>query len=105
VRKGSVYRSGRSPDWLKMKNPACAAITREAARSNGETADQMSMALPVAIRAVACPRLHRRCWTARPDLGDRWPSRLVATAAENCLNAQSVHFVCGSQPLPNNRDL
>jgi hypothetical protein len=23
------YRSGRSPDWLKMKNPACAAVKRE----------------------------------------------------------------------------
>ena len=29
-RKDSLYRSGRSPDWLKMKNPACAA--REWAR-------------------------------------------------------------------------
>jgi ATP-dependent DNA ligase len=29
-RKDSIYRSGRSPDWLKMKNPACAAVTREA---------------------------------------------------------------------------
>jgi bifunctional non-homologous end joining protein LigD len=29
-RKGSTYRSGRSPDWLKMKNPACAAVKREA---------------------------------------------------------------------------
>jgi ATP-dependent DNA ligase len=29
-RKDSMYRSGRSPDWLKMKNPACAAVTREA---------------------------------------------------------------------------
>jgi bifunctional non-homologous end joining protein LigD len=29
-RKESPYRSGRSPDWLKMKNPACAAVTREA---------------------------------------------------------------------------
>jgi bifunctional non-homologous end joining protein LigD len=28
-RKGSPYRSGRSPDWLKMKNPACAAVRRE----------------------------------------------------------------------------
>jgi ATP-dependent DNA ligase len=25
-RKDSPYRSGRSPDWLKMKNPACAAV-------------------------------------------------------------------------------
>jgi hypothetical protein len=29
-RKDSAYRSGRSPNWLKMKNPACAAVTREA---------------------------------------------------------------------------
>jgi bifunctional non-homologous end joining protein LigD len=29
-RKDSPYRSGRSPDWLKMKNPACAAVRREA---------------------------------------------------------------------------
>ncbi len=28
-RKGSTYRSGRSADWLKMKNPACAAVKRE----------------------------------------------------------------------------
>jgi bifunctional non-homologous end joining protein LigD len=28
-RKGSPYRSGRSPDWLKAKNPACAAVKRE----------------------------------------------------------------------------
>jgi len=29
-RKGSEYRSGRSPDWLKMKNPVAPAVTREA---------------------------------------------------------------------------
>jgi bifunctional non-homologous end joining protein LigD len=29
-RRDSAYRSGRSRDWLKMKNPACAAVTREA---------------------------------------------------------------------------
>jgi bifunctional non-homologous end joining protein LigD len=29
-RKDSPYRSGRSPDWLKLKNPACAAVKREA---------------------------------------------------------------------------
>jgi hypothetical protein len=30
-------------------------------------------------------RPHRRCWPARPDLGGLWPSRLVATAAADCL--------------------
>ena len=29
-RKDSAYRSGRSSDWLKMKNPACEAVRREA---------------------------------------------------------------------------
>ena len=29
-RKDSAYRSGRSPDWLKMKNPAAPAVRREA---------------------------------------------------------------------------
>jgi ATP-dependent DNA ligase len=33
-RKDSRYRSGRSPDWLKMKNRACAAVTREAAEED-----------------------------------------------------------------------
>jgi bifunctional non-homologous end joining protein LigD len=28
-RKNSMYRSGRSPDWLKMKNPAAPAVKRE----------------------------------------------------------------------------
>ena len=29
-RKDSPYRSGRSPDWLKLKNPGCEAVRREA---------------------------------------------------------------------------
>jgi ATP-dependent DNA ligase len=29
-RKDSAYRSARWPDWLKMKNPGAAAVTREA---------------------------------------------------------------------------
>ena len=28
-RKDSRYRSGPSPDWIKSKNPACAAVKRE----------------------------------------------------------------------------
>jgi bifunctional non-homologous end joining protein LigD len=28
-RKDSSYRSGRSPHWIKSKNPACAAVVRE----------------------------------------------------------------------------
>jgi bifunctional non-homologous end joining protein LigD len=29
-RKHSLYRSGRSPDWLKSKSPMCEAVRREA---------------------------------------------------------------------------
>ena len=35
-RKDSVYRSGRSPDWLKMKNPDAPAVTREAEEEWGK---------------------------------------------------------------------
>jgi bifunctional non-homologous end joining protein LigD len=36
-RLGSRYRSGRSPDWLKFKNPACAAVKREAEEDWGHS--------------------------------------------------------------------
>ena len=29
-RLGSTYRFGRSPDWLKFKNPSAPAVKREA---------------------------------------------------------------------------
>jgi bifunctional non-homologous end joining protein LigD len=35
-RLGSRYRSGRSPDWLKFKNPAAPAVKREAEEDWGE---------------------------------------------------------------------
>ena len=34
---------------------------------------------------------HRRCWSARPDLGERWSSRLVATASAIYLSAWANH--------------
>jgi bifunctional non-homologous end joining protein LigD len=34
-RLGSRYRSGRSPDWLKFKNPAAPAVKREAEEDCG----------------------------------------------------------------------
>jgi hypothetical protein len=34
-RLGSLYRSGRSPHWLKIKNPAAPAVTREAEKDWG----------------------------------------------------------------------
>jgi len=35
-RKGSAYRSGRSPDWLKMKNSDAPAVKREAEEDWGK---------------------------------------------------------------------
>jgi bifunctional non-homologous end joining protein LigD len=35
-RKDSAYRSGRSPDWLKMKNPTAPAVKREAEEDWGK---------------------------------------------------------------------
>ena len=35
-RLGSRYRSGRSPDWLKFKNPAAPAVRREAEEDWGK---------------------------------------------------------------------
>jgi hypothetical protein len=34
--KGSPYRSGRSSDWLKMKNPDAPAVKREAEEDWGK---------------------------------------------------------------------
>jgi ATP-dependent DNA ligase len=45
-RKDSAYRSGRSPDWLKMKNPACEAVRREAVRVSGGGHPQKQKARP-----------------------------------------------------------
>jgi bifunctional non-homologous end joining protein LigD len=35
-RLGSRYRSGRSPDWLKFKNPQAPAVKREAEEDRGQ---------------------------------------------------------------------
>ena len=36
-RKDSAYRSGRSPDWLKMKNSNAPAVKREAEEDWGKS--------------------------------------------------------------------
>jgi bifunctional non-homologous end joining protein LigD len=35
-RLGSRYRSGRTPDWLKFKNPEAPAVKREAEEEWGQ---------------------------------------------------------------------
>ena len=47
-RLGSRYRSGRSPDWLKFKNPDAPAVKREAERIG---ADEASPRRPQIIRS------------------------------------------------------
>ena len=42
-RLGSTYRSGRSPDWLKFKNPEAPAVKREAEEDWG----RRGVAMPV----------------------------------------------------------
>jgi hypothetical protein len=37
--KSSPYRSGRLPYWLKMKNPACAAVNARGGRGLGNALD------------------------------------------------------------------
>jgi hypothetical protein len=43
-RKDSLYRSGRSKDWLKMKNPACEAVKSEAEEDCGSDDDAIDAA-------------------------------------------------------------
>jgi hypothetical protein len=43
-RRDSTYRSGRSPDWLKMKNADAPAVKREAEEDWGKGAVAMSAA-------------------------------------------------------------
>jgi bifunctional non-homologous end joining protein LigD len=45
-RKGSPYRSGRSADWLKMKNPAAPAGKREAEEDWGRWTRRRNNSLP-----------------------------------------------------------
>jgi hypothetical protein len=59
VRKGSPYRSGRSPDWLKMKNPEGPAVKREAeeawAKRNGDDRQD-------GCGDIELSRVGRVCW-------------------------------------------
>ena len=49
-RKDSPYRSGPSPDWLKMKNPDAPAVKREAEEDWG--GDQCGMATMNTVRSM-----------------------------------------------------
>jgi bifunctional non-homologous end joining protein LigD len=51
-RLGSLYRSGRSSDWIKVKNPATPAVKREAERTGAPWANGRADAPPL-LAAVA----------------------------------------------------
>src|SRR5262249_51790412 len=63
-RKDSIYRSGRSPDWLKMKNLDAPAVKREAEEDvvprNRELAHDRRGARPAHIRRRRLGRRHVR---------------------------------------------
>ena len=67
-RLGSRYRSGRSPDWLKFKNPEAPAVKREAGRIGAVRADDRSASAA-----------DRKSHSVRGDRGrtDRRPDRAV----------------------------
>jgi hypothetical protein len=58
---------------------------------------------PRGARCVSLgPRPRCRCWPSRSDLGERWPSRLVATAVETRLSVRRnpIHnFLVPIEPL------
>ena len=68
-RKDSMYRSGRSPDWLKFKNPAAPAVKREAEEDwgKGRWRRQGGRARPDRVNAVS---IFLTCWSA-PQTVDR----------------------------------
>ena len=52
-RKGSPYSSGRSPHWLKSKNPDSAAVIREAEKDWGRYARMATHTINPRTRAIA----------------------------------------------------
>ena len=62
------YRSGRSPNWLKFKNPAAPAVKREAERRTGADSKEPAQAPSSLLRVVPAP-LIEGVPTAPPALG------------------------------------
>jgi hypothetical protein len=75
-RLDSIYCSGRSPDWLKMKNPDAQAVKREA-----ELADDIVVGR--IMRAAAAPVGSPWMWTLLYEHHeDRTPHGYAATREE-----------------------
>jgi ATP dependent DNA ligase domain len=69
-RLGSRYRSGRSADWLKFKNPDAPAVRREAEEDWGEgaavTVEAVASSKTEAARCRAT-RNSARAWVSKPS--------------------------------------
>jgi hypothetical protein len=59
-RLGSPYRSVRSQRWIKSKNPAAAAVKREAEENWGEEKWRFGMDV-LATLLIAAPAAHAAC--------------------------------------------
>src|SRR6202048_5223404 len=76
-RKDSRYRSGRSPDWIKSKNPDAPAVKREAeeewamADLEGEGSQQVAAKAPTVTRSTAIVAL-AVCFVAGYLLAGWW---------------------------------
>jgi hypothetical protein len=62
-RRTSPYRSGRSPDWLKSKNPACEAVRRLYQQGRDRQKNNMRIHRTFRIPSASVPRLHQ--WQLR----------------------------------------
>jgi hypothetical protein len=71
-----------SPERLEPQLPPITDELTSVLAFHGQHAFALGTAIALAERSWP----HRWCWTSRPDLGERWPSRLVATAAEDRLS-------------------
>src|SRR6516225_7946529 len=85
------------PGLSFQRSPVCACSLVSSLLLSGATMSQQSSLTQSAhsVRQVLTAysggsRSHRRCWTARPDLRGRRPSRLVATASKSRLIRPSV---------------
>jgi len=66
-RLGSLYRSGRSPHWIKVKNPNAPAVKREAEEDWGEREMRPRKLSPKFIHRLAADRCvsaasAQSCW-------------------------------------------
>ena len=68
------------PDWLRVGSDIVGPTPATGPTFNAA----------FSLDGVSVPWPHRRCWSSRPDLGERWPSRLVATAAEDRLSIKAI---------------